>query len=253
MKTLNKMLFALVATSAVSIGANAAIFQTNGTGQPYAGIKGGVYNVSLSPITIAGKEAKDSNDNPTAYGLFGGYQYDSNWGVEGEYVRTGKADFSYTTTSEEIPVYTQVPAVAEIKDASGNVTTPATPATTTVSKETGKIGAKGDIKGETFGLYGTYKYDFPNTAMYVKGKLGIAQNKVTFEVPSYKMENSKGQVVPMPATGWQQSWKESGLAGGVGVGYNVSPTVAVEAEYAVLPKLEHSDSDLITIGAKAKF
>lgn len=253
MKTLNKMLFALVATSAVAVSANAAVFQNSGTGQPYAGIKGGVYNVSLNPVFIDGKEAKDSNDNPTAFGLFGGYQYDANWGVEGEYLRSGEADYSYTASSDKVPVYTEVPAVAAVTDASGKVTTPASPARVDTTYETNKIGAAGNIKGETLGLYGTYKYDFPNTAIYAKGKLGIAQNKLEFDVPTARALNSKSQVVSVGGTQWKQSIKESGLAGGVGVGYNVSPAIAVEAEYSTLPKIEESSSDLITIGAKAKF
>lgn len=246
MKTLTKALFVLVATSAVSVGANAALFQTTGTGQPYAGIKAGQYNVSP-----ANKDVKGENDNPTAYGLFGGYQYDANWGVEGEYVTTDKAKYNYDYTDKKVPVYTTIPAIPAVKDASGNVTTEAVPASIKTDYETQTNRVYGKIKGETLGLYGTYKYDFPNTAIYVKGKLGVAQNKLTVDVPNYSILNSKEQVIPR--AGGKTSFKESGLAGGLGLGYNLSPAIAVEAEYNVLPKIEDSSSDLTTIGAKVKF
>ena len=254
MKTLSKALLALITTSVIATTGNAALFQnangTNMTGQRYVGIKAGTYNVSP-----ANKKINNDNDNPTAYGLFGGYQYDTNWGVEGEYVRTGEADYSYGTTIKDLPVYTEVtiPGVPAVVDASGNVTTPATPSTSRIDTayESKDIRIQGNIKGETLGLYGTYKYDFPNTAIYVKGKLGIAQNKLKFDIPNYTVTNSKQQGIRYK--GSQSSIKESGIAGGVGVGYHLSPAFAVEAEYSVLPKIEDSESDLITLGAKMKF
>ena len=75
----------------------------------------------------------------------------------------------------------------------------------------------GEISTNTAGLYGTYKYQFPASNVYAKGKLGIAQTQVDFGDDKYD---------------------ESGLAGGVGLGYNLSPNASVEAEYTRLPSVD---------------
>lgn len=228
MKTLSKALLALITTSVIATTGNAALFQiANGTGltgQPYVGVKVGQYNVSPA-------RGDFNNDNPTAYGIIGGYQYDANWGVEGEYVGSNKADFNDKRT-------TTIPATT-------------TNIGTTVPQTEVKL--KGTLKGETFGLYGTYKYDFPNTAVYVKGKLGIAQNKLKMATSSFTLPDNAtpSNTIKFPSS--SHTAKESGIAGGVGVGYHLSPAFAVEAEYSVLPKIEDSESDLITVGAKMKF
>lgn len=188
MKTLNKTLLALLATSAVSVGANAALYNSTGVaGQPYVGIKAGQSQVDI-----------DGADKPTAYGIYGGYQFDPAWGAEVEYVGSNKAD---------------------LKDGSTKV---------------------GTIESQTFGGYGTYKYGIPNTALYAKGKLGVAQSKLkvkdTLDNVNYKADASK-----------------TGVAGGLGLGYNLSPMVAVEAEYAFSPKVEDIKTDAWTIGAHMKF
>lgn len=95
----------------------------------------------------------------------------------------------------------------------------------------------GEISTNTAGLYGTYKYQFPASNVYAKGKLGFAQTQVDDSYDKYD---------------------ESGLAGGVGLGYNLSPNASVEAEYTRLPSVDLSDnssidSDLMTIGAHMKF
>lgn len=95
----------------------------------------------------------------------------------------------------------------------------------------------GEISTNTAGLYGTYKYQFPASNVYAKGKLGIAQTQVDDGDDKYD---------------------ESGLAGGVGLGYNLSPNASVEAEYTRLPSVDVTnnvsvDSDLVTVGAHYKF
>lgn len=194
MKTFNKTLLALLATSAVSVGANAALYNHSGVvGQPYVGVKVGQSKVDLNTNGL-------DNDDPVAYGIYGGYQFDPNWGVEAEYVGSDKEDLK----------------------AGGS-----------------KVG---NVKQKTFGAYGTYKYTVPNTNLYAKGKLGIAQNKVKLDGSNYSSDDSK-----------------TGLAGGVGLGYNVTPMLAIEAEYDRLPSVSQSltdhdtDTDLMTIGAHVKF
>lgn len=198
MKNLTKALLALVATSAVTVGANAAVYQQHTTGyagQPYIGLKVGQANLDLNTDNV-------DNDDPTAYGIYGGYQIDPQWGIEAEYVGADKEDVKVGST---------------------------------------KVG---EVKQHTFGAYGTYKYTFPSTNLYAKGKLGLAQNKVEYDASNsnYSSDSSK-----------------TGLAGGIGLGYNVSPMVSIEAEYAMLPSTDKilgnndADTSLMTVGAHMRF
>lgn len=187
MKTLNKTLLALLATSAVSVGANAALYNnatTGYAGQPYIGIKGGQIMV-------------DDADSAAAFGGTIGYQFDPAWGVEADYVGSTDAD----------------------TDTSGL-----------------------EYNAKTYGAYGTYKYGFVNSPMYVKGKLGVAKSEV--EV------NAKDSNAGFTAD-------KTGVAGGLGLGYNVSPNMALEASYDILPKAEYEDADtkvdMWSIGANYKF
>ncbi|WP_296242901.1 MULTISPECIES: porin family protein [unclassified Psychrobacter] len=83
MKTLQKTLLALAAGSLLSMGAQAAVSYGNGyTGQPYVGVKVGQFNLDT-----------DGASNPTAYGVYGGYNFDPNFGLEAEYVGSDDADY----------------------------------------------------------------------------------------------------------------------------------------------------------------
>lgn len=176
MKTLQKTLLALAAGSLLSVGAQAAVAYGNGyTGQPYVGVKVGQFDLDV-----------DGADDPTAYGVYGGYNFDPNFGIEAEYVGSDDADF----------------------------------------------GRFGDVSAKTYGAYGTYRYAFPNTGLYAKGKLGVAKTEVDISVP-----------------GFSDSESDTSLAGGVGLGYSVNPNFSVEAEYDKLG----SDADLMTVGAQLKF
>lgn len=180
MKTLHKTLLALAVGSLVSVGAQAAVTYGNGyTGQPYIGAKVGQFNLDV-----------DGADDPTAYGIYGGYNFDPNFGIEVEYVGSDDADY-YNF---------------------------------------------GEIDAKTYGAYGTYRYAFPNTGLYAKGKLGVAKTELEASV------NAAGVRV-------SESADDTGIAGGIGLGYSVNPDFGVEAEYALVD----SDVDLITIGAQLKF
>ena len=87
-----------------------------------------------------------------------------------------------------------------------------------------------DLK--TYGIYGTYKYDFPNSGVYAKGKLGLAKAEIEAE-----------------AAGVSVSDDDSGIAGGIGLGYNFNPNVAVEGEWSYVAE----DVTLLTLGATYKF
>ena len=180
MKTLQKTLIALAAGSLLSMGAQAAVSYGNGyTGQPYVGAKVGQFDLDV-----------DGADKPTAYGVYGGYNFDPNFGIEAEYV--GSDDANYT-----------------------------------------RAGQTGDVDAKTYGAYGTYRYAFPNTGLYAKGKLGVAKTEV--EGTGTLTQNF--------------SDSDTSLAGGVGLGYSVNPNFSVEAEYDKLG----SDADLMTVGAQLKF
>ncbi len=180
MKTLQKTLLALAAGSLLSMGAQAAVSYGNGyTGQPYVGVKVGQFDLDV-----------DGADKPTAYGVYGGYNFDPNFGIEAEYVGSDDADYY-----------------------------------------------NGDIDAKTYGAYGTYRYQFPNTGLYAKGKLGVAKTEIE---GNYLAENSNRKTI---------SKDDTSLAGGVGLGYSVNPNFSVEAEYDKLG----SDADLMTVGAQLKF
>ncbi|MGP5179329.1 outer membrane beta-barrel protein, partial [Psychrobacter aquimaris] len=83
MKTLQKTLLALAAGSLLSMGAQAAVSYGNGyTGQPYVGVKVGQFDLDVNGA-----------DKPTAYGVYGGYNFDPNFGIEAEYVGSDDADY----------------------------------------------------------------------------------------------------------------------------------------------------------------
>ena len=180
MKTLQKTILALATGSLLTVGANAAVNYGNGyTGQPYVGAKVGQFDLDV-----------DGADDPTAYGVYGGYNFDPNFGIEAEYVGSDDADYY-----------------------------------------------NGDIDAKSYGAYGTYRYQFPNTGLYAKGKLGVAKTEIE---GNFLAENSNRKTI---------SKDDTSLAGGVGLGYSVNPDFSVEAEYDKLG----SDADLMTIGAHLKF
>lgn len=180
MKTLQKTLIALAVGSLVSVGAQAAVSYGNGyTGQPYVGVKVGKFDLD-----------QNGTSDPTAYGVYGGYNFDPNFGIEAEYI--GSDDANYNS-----------------------------------------LGQSGDVDAKTYGAYGTYRYAFPNTGLYAKGKLGVAKTEV--EGSGTLTRNFKDS--------------DTSLAGGVGLGYSVNPNFSVEAEYDKLG----SDVDLMTVGAQLKF
>ncbi|SNT68990.1 porin family protein [Psychrobacter sp. LV10R520-6] len=93
-----------------------------------------------------------------------------------------------------------------------------------------------DYDLKTYGIYGTYRYAFPNTALYAKGKIGFAKAEIDATASSFGYTFS-------------ESGSDSGVAGGIGLGYLVNPNIAIEAEYALVAE----DLDLLTIGANFKF
>lgn len=181
MNTLQKALVALSVGSLLSVSAQAAV---NYAGQPYVGIKAGKFLVDT-----------DDLDDPTAYGIYAGYNFDPNFGAEIEYVGSSDTDI-----------------------------------------DTGTSAVKAEYDLKTYGAYGTYRYQFPNTGLYAKGKLGFAKAEINVSANTAGYSDS-------------DSDSDSGVAGGIGLGYNVNPNMSIEAEYDYVAE----DVTLLTIGAHYKF
>ncbi len=187
MKTLQKTLLALVAGSLMSVGAQAAV--SYNAGQAYAGVKVGQYSPD------------DVEDDAVSYGVYGGYKFTPEFGVEAEYLTTSDAD-AFDTTLE-----------------------------------------KSEYSADVFGLYATYDYAFPNTGLYAKGRLGVAKNEIDVEYTDKVIASESGSF----------SESETGVAGGLGLGYNITPMASVEAIYNYYPSIEDLDVSGITLGAHFKF
>ena len=212
MKTLNKTLLALLAGTVMTAGAQAATYSNSSyssnsaygyTGHPYVGVKAGQFDADV--------EGASSSDNATAYGIYAGYNFDPNWGVEAEYVGSDDADVTLNTSAPNVK-------------------------------------ADGTYDAKTYGIYGTYRYMFPNSAIYGKAKLGVARTEIDADANNFRLVGVNGSV-PSNMTKVTSSSKDTSLAGGLGLGYQATPNFGVEAEY----DYASSDANLWTIGAHYKF
>lgn len=104
-----------------------------------------------------------------------------------------------------------------------------------------------EYDASVFGLYGTYHYTFPNTGLYAKGRLGVAKHEVDFDYTD-KEDSFFDESF---------SISDTGIAGGLGLGYNITPMVGVEAMYNMYPTIDVDgvdyDASGITLGAHVKF
>lgn len=120
---------------------------------------------------------------------------------------------------------------------------------TTNDADAGKEGTESwEYNGQVYGLYATYEYAFPNTGgLYAKGRLGVAKNEieVDYKDTAFPEDNEK------------YSESDTGIAGGLGLGYNIAPNAAIEVAYEWYPTIdfdgEDVDSNGITLGANFKF
>ena len=190
MNTLWKALITLATGSLITMSAQAAMTYGSYTTQPYVGIKVGQFDLDFD---IDGADL--DVDNPTAYGIYAGFYFDSSFGMEVEYVGSGDADISVA-------------------------------------------GFKGDIDAKNYGAYGTYRHAFPNTGLYAKGKLGFAKTEVEGNL-------TDGMSV------MSLSISDKGIAGGLGLGYEINPDFNIEAEYVIMDS--DVDAKLLTVGAHLKF
>lgn len=194
MKILQKTLIALAAGSLLSVGAQAALFSGAGyAGQPYVGAKIGQYSPD------------DVDDDALSYGIYGGYKFTPEFGVEAEYLTTSDAD--------------------AFDDSLG----------------------KSEYNADVYGLYATYDYTFPTTALYAKGRLGVAKNEIDVDYTDKIIASDSNSA----------SFSDTGVAGGLGLGYNLSPMASVEAMYNFYPTIDTDGEDIdangLTLGAHFKF
>ncbi len=113
----------------------------------------------------------------------------------------------------------------------------------TTSKESANKQLNSEYEGKVYGLYATYEYPFASTGgLYAKGRLGFAKNEIE---------------VSYPGTTAKLATDDTGIAGGVGLGYNLSPNAAVEVAYDLYPTISNNNGDTdvsgVTLGAKFKF
>ncbi|SUD92123.1 porin family protein [Psychrobacter phenylpyruvicus] len=100
-----------------------------------------------------------------------------------------------------------------------------------------------EYSADTYGLYATADYAFPNTGgLYGKGRLGVAKNEVDVEGKNIN---------------YKTSGSDTGVAGGLGLGFNVAPNASIEAMYNWYPTVEISNKDYdasgVSLGAHFKF
>ncbi|GAA0324505.1 porin family protein [Psychrobacter aestuarii] len=119
--------------------------------------------------------------------------------------------------------------------------------TTTTEEVFNDTFEKSEYSADVYGLYGTLNYVFPNTGLYAKGRLGIAKNEAEAEYTDKIVGISD-----------KQTYSDSGIAGGLGLGYSVTPMASVEAMYNIYPSIDIGDGDEldatgITLGAHVKF
>lgn len=183
---------AALATTALS--ANAALsYGNNADAGAYVGVKAGQAKISKAAHNIKFK-------NGTAYGVYGGYNFNKNLGAEAEFLTTRDIKTNHGN------------------DVNGN-----------------NVNSKLNIK--TLGAYGTYRYHFNEAPVYVKGKLGVAHNKVDGKVD----------------VGTQNVYKnkdkgKTNLGVGAAVGYEHGP-VGAELGYTRLA----GDYGVLSLGAHLNF
>lgn len=181
MKFVSKTLIALAAASVVATSASASVGSVLASGQPYIGVKVGQVDIDTPTVPEL-----------TGYGVYGGYEFANNFGVEAEFLGTETENLETTGNAEY------------------------------------------EIDAKTYGLYGTYKYNFGSTPFYGKAKLGIAH--VSADVNG--LNNS---------TSLETSTTRA--AGGLALGFAPTENLNVEAGYSRLA----NDVSMVGLGAHLKF
>ncbi len=88
MKTITKAILTAATLSVVAVSANAANY-AGMTGQPYVGVK-------VGQLKLDG----DNAPNLTSYGVYGGYNFTDNFGIEADFNGTDAKDLENTSLAE---------------------------------------------------------------------------------------------------------------------------------------------------------
>lgn len=134
MNTVQKTLIALACGSVLSASAQAAYFYDEP--YPYVGVKLGQFMLN-----------EEGFDDVTAYGAYAGYQINSRWGVEADYVNSKGSELS-DRGKELIGV---------------------------------PEGSNTEYRVKTISAAGTYRHEFPYSDVYAKGKLGVANTQTLID------------------------------------------------------------------------
>lgn len=212
-------LLGAIALFAGAVSANAA-YDFN-SGKPYVGAKIGQAGFT----TPANYQVNLIN-----YGVYGGYNFNHNAGVELEFQKTNAKDFY------------NIPSAIDGTISNVNFST------------------------QNYGVYGTYRYGINATPFYIKGRVGVAKNEVSAGVVGRNTgnqasnANTGGNQASNTNTGNNATnqlnnlnnarvvFDKVGLAGGVGVGYKATPNVAIELGYNRLPNYEQETGEKTTDG-----
>ena len=146
-----------------------------------------------------------------AYGIKGAYQFDENIGIEGQYL------------AENIGIEGQYLA--------------------TDGKEFTANNRRQDFDGQSYGLYGTYKYSLNNSPVYLKPKLGVSRT----ELDVVKIRDAK--LIDTTVFQEKASIDKTSVSGGLEIGYKMGDRYNLELGYDYL----NSDTDVINLGLNYKF
>lgn len=143
-----------------------------------------------------GKLDYGSSVKPMSYGVVAGYQYDANVGVELEYLGSEEKKFSGTLVS------------------AGE------------GDQVARASYTGTEKARHYGVYGHYRYNFDQSPIYAKGRLGVVNSE-------YKSTTTVLGVTD------GSKLTSTGAAVGAGVGYQATPNLGVELGLTRYQKLKN--------------
>lgn len=100
-----------------------------------------------------------------------------------------------------------------------------------------------DFDGQSYGLYGTYKYTLNDSPVYLKPKLGVSRT----ELDVVKIRDAK--LIDTTVFQEKTSDNKTSVAGGLAIGYKMGDKYNLELGYDYL----NSDTDAINLGFNYKF
>ena len=143
---MKKLIVALIATTAAVGAAQAQTTQT----QPRAYVGVGIATADHVNSSTGGLTNFDSDGYKASGKIFGGYEFDQNWGVEAGYTDFRNSDFNYTANG---------------------------------------VNGSGHTKGNSYYVAGKYNYPV-NEQFSVYGKLGLQHSERKLETAALNLKNT---------------------------------------------------------------